>query len=351
MDLAQELKRRGYVVEFVLMRARGEFMGEAEAAFVVVDLGVHRARSVPRALIRYLRKRRPDALLVAMWPLTALAGLGAMFSGHRCRVVVAEHSNLSSQYKSWGKVHGLFMQISMAIGYRLAHARLGVSAGVVNDIARLARMKPDRFQAIHNPIPIRRAPSSIALAEAEALWRCPRGARILTVGSFKAQKNHALLLRAISLLPDAMDAQFMLLGRGEGEAALRTLAVDLGISHRVIFAGFWTDPTPFYMTADVFVLSSDYEGFGNVIVEALAVGTPVVSTNCPSGPAEILVDGKYGRLVPVRDAEALAAAIVESLAETPDRDLLKSRARDFSVEKAADRYLALLFSDQHNMAS
>ena len=125
---------------------------------------------------------------------------------------------------------------------------------------------------------------------------------------FKHQKNHALLLRAFALL-ERPDARLMLLGNGELEPDLRRLAAELGIADRVIFAGFHPDPTPFYRTADLFVLSSDYEGFGNVIVEALACGTPVVSTDCPSGPAEILADGEFGALVPVGDAQALARAI------------------------------------------
>ena len=134
----------------------------------------------------------------------------------------------------------------------------------------------------------------------------------------------------------------MLVGTGQGEAGLRAIAGDLGIAGRVIFAGFHPDPTPFYRTADLFVLSSDYEGFGNVIVEAMACGTPVVSTDCPSGPAEILEGGRHGRLVPVNDPAALAAAIQAALSEKPDRAALQRRAADFAPDIAARRYLDLL---------
>ncbi len=177
---------------------------------------------------------------------------------------------------------------------------------------------------------------------ADALWNCPPGDRILTVGSLKDQKNHSLLLRAFARTPGTR-SRLMLLGQGENEGILRAVASDLGISDRIIFAGFHRDPSPFYATADLFVLSSDYEGFGNVIVEALACGCPVVSTDCPSGPAEILENGRFGRLVPVGDAEALAVAISEALAAEHDRELLRRRAEDFSPERAADKYLALLF--------
>jgi glycosyltransferase involved in cell wall biosynthesis len=134
----------------------------------------------------------------------------------------------------------------------------------------------------------------------------------------------------------------MLVGTGQGEAGLRAIAGDLGIAGRVIFAGFHPDPTPFYWTADLFVLSSDYEGFGNVIVEALACGTPVVSTDCPSGPAEILEHGKYGSLVPVGDPDALAKAMEAALTAQCDAAILKQRASDFAPAIAAKRYLELL---------
>ena len=124
--------------------------------------------------------------------------------------------------------------------------------------------------------------------------------------------------------------------------ALRALARDLDVTDRVIFAGFQLDPTPFYETADLFVLSSNYEGFGNVIVEALSCGTPVVSTDCPSGPAEILENGRWGRLSPVGDTDALAKAMRASLEDDHDTAALKRRAADFAPEIAARKYLDLL---------
>ena len=123
---------------------------------------------------------------------------------------------------------------------------------------------------------------------------------------------------------------------------LSLMADQLGIADRVIFAGFDADPTPFYITADLFVLSSDNEGFGNVIVEALACGTPVVSTDCPSGPAEILKNGQFGTLVPVNDVSALAKAMNASLSAHHNVEALKRRAADFNPKHAAERYLEIL---------
>ena len=341
LDLAREFVRAGHEVEFVLMQARGELLSEARESFSVVDLATPRARALPLTLGRYLRHRRPDALLAAVWPLTVIAPVAARLSGFRCKVLVSEHNSLSVQYRDWGRGHRAAMHYSMAMGYRLADCRVGVSSGVVADISALSGLSRDAFDVIHNPVPPRPEPSADALQGAEGLWSGPKGTRIITVGSMKAQKNYPLLLHAFARL-DKPEARLMFVGNGAGRDAILSLAQDLRVADRVILAGFHPDPTPFYKTADLFVLSSDYEGFGNVIVEALACGIPVVSTDCPSGPSEILDSGRFGRLVPVGDAEAMAEAINAALDAPADRDALRHRAADFLPDIAARKYLDLL---------
>ena len=341
--LAHEFARAGHNVEFVLMQARGELLAEAQASFSVVDLATLRARALPLALARYLRRRRPAVLLAAMWPLTVIAPVAARLSGHHCTVVLSEHNTLSMQYRDWGRLHQGMMRASMALGYRLADRRVGVSAGVVEDIARMSGLRSSAFDMVHNPVPPRSSPASAAIKAAEALWDGPPGARIVTIGSMKAQKNHPLLLRAFARL-NQPNARLMFVGDGKGRDALLSLAHVLGIADRVILAGFHTDPTPFYLTADVFALSSDYEGFGNVIVEAMACGTPVVSTDCPSGPAEILENGRWGLLTPVGDAQALAETMNNALNTTWDAERLRKRAADFAPAVAARKYLNLFES-------
>jgi len=281
-------------------------------------------------------------LLAAMWPLTVIAPLMRL-TNYCGRIVVSEHNNLTVQYGKWGKIHRGTLRSSMAVSYRLADARVAVSSGVADDIARLSCVKRNRFNVIYNPVPPRGTPDDATLTQIEAVWNVSPGARIVTVGSLKAQKNHSLLLQSCARL-DHPKARLMILGKGSGETTLRKLAADLGIAERVIFAGFHPDPTPFYQTADLFVLSSDYEGFGNVIVEALACGTPVISTDCPSGPAEILDDGKYGRLVPPRDPDSLAEAMQKALLASHDHALLMHRAGQFAPVSAAKQYLDLLGS-------
>jgi glycosyltransferase involved in cell wall biosynthesis len=342
LDLAGEFIARGYAVDFVLLQKFGALLQLTPSKAQIHELGACRFRSVPLAFARYLRRRRPDAVIANMWPLTTTCVTGAILSRHAGRIVVVDHNPLSRQYAQRGRSTKLSMSASIGTLYRLADARIGVSSGVVDDLAAIGGISRTRFEVIYNPVPVRDAAAADALLVADAAWGAGQGARILSVGSFKAQKNQALAIRALARAPAEM-GRLLLLGDGPMRNELAALAAAEGVADRVIMPGFFADPSPFYRSADLFVLSSDYEGFGNVIVEALSFGLPVVSTDCPSGPAEILENGRYGRLVPVGDADALARAMGEALAATHDREALRRRARDFSLEAAADRYLALLF--------
>lgn len=341
LTLAREFVRAGYEVELVLRNARGELLAEAQKDFSVCDLAVSRVRYLLPKLVSYLRDYRPDVLIAVMWPLTVVAPLAQRLSGHRCKVIVSEHGILSAQYRERGAVHGLLLRLSAGLGYRLADHRVGVSAGVVADMAALSGVQRDSFDVIYNPVHSRPDPDEATLEEVDRLWAGPRGARILTVGAMKAVKNHPMLLRAFASIKRP-DARLMFVGDGGGRDSLLSLARELGLSDRVIFAGFQEDPTPFYISADLFVLSSDREGFGVVIVEAMACGTPVVCTDCPSGPREILDGGRFGRLVRVGDEESLAAGIRQSLMSPTKGEELKQRAAQFSPQYAANRYFALL---------
>lgn len=341
VELANEFARRGFSVDMVLMHVDGELLPQLDARVRVVNLRASRVRHVLFRLANYMHRERPDGLIANMWPLTFVAPVAARLSRCCCRVLVVEHNPISSQYRDRGMFHKLLMVISLAIGLRLADERAGVSSGVADDVARLGCFPRARVSTLYNPIPVPKCATETAISHANDVWACPKGRRVLAVGSLKSQKNYGLLLRAFHAMGDAT-ACLLILGKGSLEVELRTLADQLGIANRVVFAGFKPDPTAFYATADLFVLSSNYEGFGNVIVEALGQGVPVISTDCPSGPREILRDGKYGTLVPVGDVAALTGAMREAFERGCNNDSLKQRARDFSADAAAKAYLDLL---------
>ena len=337
--LACEWVRRGIGVDVVLRQAEGELLCALPSGVRIVNLEAERVRNSFRPLRRYLKDSPPHAILSAMWPLTIIAPLAARSAGFRGRVVISEHAPQSLSYPGRGAIHRMLMRSTMGVGYRLADARVGVSSGVADDMAALSGVMRSDFDVIFN---------AAATGQVEgAEYSVPpflvdrSGSIVLSVGSLKAVKRHDILIRAFAELP-RQDALLCIIGEGRERTKLESLIGSLGLQDRVLLAGHQKDPAAWYAHSDLFVLSSDHEGFGNVIVEALEHGLPVVSTNCPTGPNEILGDGKYGALVPVGDVGALAKGMEDALSRDHDHELLKRRSREFSVERAADAYLRLL---------
>jgi glycosyltransferase involved in cell wall biosynthesis len=261
-----------------------------------------------------------------------------------CRIVVSEHNQASGHVgvaNPWADRHGLPL---LRGAYLAADAIVTASIGVADRLAAHTGIPRDRITTVYNPVV---APDLLVKARGpvDHPWFAPGEPQvILGVGRLLPQKDFATLIRAFAGLRSRRPARLVILGAGlESErAALKTLATDLGIAHDVEIPGFAQNPFAYMSRAAVFVLSSRYEGLGNVLIEALACGTPVVSTDCPSGPREILEDGRFGPLVPVGDEVALARAIEEVLDDPSPPERLRARAARFSVERAADSYLELL---------
>lgn len=342
VNLANRLAQRGHAVDMVLLSATGEFLADLHTGIHVVDLKVQRMRWALPALVRYLRQARPAAVLANMWPLTVTALWARTLARVPTRVVVAEHTTWSRSELLARPTVGWQVRTSMHHFFPKADGIVAVSNGAADDLARFARLDRQSISVIYNPVVGAERPVSDEVLQPAGWWNGPHK-RVLAVGTLKAIKDYATLLDAFAVLRQQVDARLLILGEGECRAALELQMRRLGVEDCVFMPGFAKDTAPYYQRADLHVLSSTGEGFGNVIAEALAAGTPVVSTDCQSGPREILADGQFGRLVPVGDAPALATAMAESLAFKHDRAALKARALDFSIDKAVDQYEALLF--------
>lgn len=342
--LASEFSKRGYVVEFVLMKATGSLLAEVQKKYTIHDLNIERMLFLPMAIFKLIRSVKPDAILASIWPVTVMSSIGLFLSCQKCTLVLSEHNHLSTQYLNKGFLHNLMMRISMFIGYRIADSLVAVSNGVAEDLASLSFTNINKIKVINNPV---QKPQKINYAqrtEVDRLWGNPHDKRILSVGSLKIQKNHELLIKAFKNVNDIVPSKLIIAGSGNQQDLLVRLTESLNLEERVIFPGFQDNISIFYETADLFVLSSDYEGFGNVLLEALIHGLPIVSTDCKSGPAEILDNGKYGTLVPTQDLLSLSQAIISSLNKT-SHDLLslRNRAHTFLPENISSEYLKILF--------
>lgn len=222
--------------------------------------------------------------------------------------------------------------------YPSADGIVAVSAGVADDLAQIINIPRCRVSVVYNPIFSNNIPE-LSKAQVDHAW-LSRGQPpvIMAVGRFTQAKDFSNLIRAFSVLRKKTVARLIILGEGDLRESLEAVVSDLDLSNDVAFPGFVQNPYAWMSKAALFVLSSAWEGFGNVLVEAMACGTPVVSTDCPSGPAEILENGKWGDLVPVGDINALAEAMAAALdsREHPD---VAARAADFSVDQAVHGYL------------
>ena len=342
VNLANSFVLRNFAVDMVLLSATGQFLADLRPEVRVVDLQVQRVRGLLFPLVRYLHQTKPTALLACMWPLTIVALWAKFLSRVPTRMVVAEHTTWSRSQLLERNTVGWQVRTSMRHVFPQANGIVAVSRGAADDLACFANLSRNSITAIYNPVVGDQKTASL-VPLAPVGWWTGSHRRVLAVGTLSPAKDFATLLSAFAQMRQQVDARLLILGDGESRSVLEEQVKKLGIEASVFMPGFVKDPSPYYQQADLHVLSSVGEGFGNVIVEALEAGTPVVSTDCLSGPREILSDGKFGHLVPVGDAVALAVAMAESLSATHDTAALKARAQEFSIDKAVDRYEALLF--------
>ena len=337
--LMHGFRAAGHRVEFVLMQKEGDLLREVPDDVRVIDLGVCRVRQAIRSLVRYFRETPPDAAQVRMWPLTVAAIIARRLARAKTRLVVSDHAALTKHFA--GRPLTLAaLGMSVRWFYPRADARLVVANAAAEDFARISGLPRDCFEVIYNPVDPP-PPDVPAAPEIEALWGGADG-RIITVGTLKRQKNQALLIRSFARLRKRRAAKLMIVGAGPLEEGLKRLAASLDVADHVIFAGFVAQPWGHYLSADLFVLSSDYEGYPNVLVEAMRCGLAVVSTDCESGPREILDGGRFGRLVPVGDEAALAEAMAAELDAPHSADRVRARAEALSGTVTIQRYLDLL---------
>jgi glycosyltransferase involved in cell wall biosynthesis len=226
--------------------------------------------------------------------------------------------------------------------YGWADAVVAVSQGIADDLVEHTALVVDRVVTVTNPT-WSPAIAAAAAAPLEHPWLAPgEPPLLLAAGRLSPAKDFATLVRAFARVRRLRQAHLVILGEGGRRSRIEALCRELGVGDSVVLPGFVDNPFAWMSRAALFVLSSAWEGSPGVLVEAMACGCPVVSTDCPSGPAEILANGRYGRLVPVGDDEALAGAIVEALDAPADADALRARAREFDARRAVDRYLEVL---------
>ncbi len=355
IHIAEGFADSGWHVDLVVAQAIGAYASQLPASINLVNLAARSPLLLNKtlALAKYLRSYQPAVLLTTLDIMNATAWAQSL-SGVSTHLVMIVQTHLSQQFRDRHSplVQRLRWQMVRQF-YPLADRIVAVSQGVADDITAMAGIPSEQIRVIYNPVVrpdlVERASEPVEhpwftdsqkSADGSAEDSIPT---LLGVGRLVKQKDFATLVRAFSIVHRQRPCRLAILGEAdEREAeikpALDQLVSDLGLEEAVAFLGFVENPYKYMVRAQVFVLSSIYEGFGNVVAEALAVGTSVVSTDCESGPAEILNHGQFGRLAPVGDAAAIASAILETLDQPLPPEMLKARSQDFTIEASLSQY-------------
>ncbi len=340
VNLAHGIIDRGIPVDLVVAAAQGELLSQMPPGVRLVDLGAGRVIKSVGPLTGYLRRVKPRVLVSSMGHANLVALWAGKLAGHATPVVVTVHNTMSRSTPQQGRLGGWLWPHLLRTFYPWASSVVAVSRGAADDLARTAGLPRDAVRVIYNPVI---TPGMLATARQapDHPWFAPGQPPVIVgVGRLTPQKDFATLLRAFAAVRRNRPARLLILGEGEERGRLEGLASELGVSADVTLPGFRDNAVAYLAGAAVFVLSSAWEGLPTVLIEALAAGARVVATDCPSGPREILQDGRLGALVPVGDAAALATAILAAL-DRPPYALPSDALTPFTRDAAVDHYLQL----------
>ncbi len=343
INLIEEFLKEGVEVDIFLMKDGGEYSDQVPDEvniFCVEGSWIKRVSG----FLKYLRAQRPDISMSARQRQDVINILCCLLTFGKVKPVVSVHTNLTAEMEFKGRGTNNMVDKIAARLYRFVDTFIAVSAGVADDFSKRTGVPRNKIEVIYNPV-FKPYVDDGTISMKFTEFKARHSKYIIGVGRMSPQKDFETLIRAYARLPESVKHGLVIAGDGPLRPQLQKLIEELGLRDKVLLLGFVDNPLYYLKNADLFVLSSKWEGFGNVIVEALGVGTPVVSTNCLSGPAEILEDGKYGKLVEVGNVEQLSDAITLSLSEKPQPDRLIAKAADFDVKTIADKYLKLLLAN------
>lgn len=341
---ASGLARRGYPVTVLSLIPGTAFDSELDPAITRVTLGSGRLAFAIPAIANYLRNHRPVTLFMTE-PASNLVGvLAAGLARVGTRVVIREGlfpsvAKIESPHRSTRLAYRLAPWI-----YRHADGIIAIATDLAEDLAKTAHISRERITTIAvNPVVTRQLLESAAQVPTHP-WLTDGGSPvILGVGRFSRQKDYVTLIKAFGIVRTTRPCRLLLIGDGEERAMLEAAALATGHMEDIAMPGFMAEPFAAMKNCAVFVLSSRYEGLPNVLIEAVACGAPIISTDCPSGPTDVLEGGRWGKLVPVGNEIAMAQAIFNVLDNPPDRAKLAERGLDFTVDRSIDCYLPVLF--------
>jgi glycosyltransferase involved in cell wall biosynthesis len=342
LNLMNALVDEGVQVDLLLNHTRIPELANVRDEINVVALGETDGFMRIPALVSYLRKNQPTVLLANREPAVRTATVALRYSGASTRIAIRVGMAISVALRRRHLFKRWLRQSAIMYCYRRADSIIANSHGVAEDIAAITGIAMEEIHVINNPT-VSANIFDQAKEETGHPWLTHGNPPVIMgVGRLARQKNFSTLMRAFAKVRAQRECRLIILGEGKERAALTALGSNLGIQDDIDMPGFVPNPFAYMSRATLFVLSSAWEGCPNVLIQALALGLPVVATDCRSGPREILANGRYGPLVPVGDVDRLAREMLCTLNHPLDKAFLESAADRFRIRDNARAYLAAM---------
>jgi glycosyltransferase involved in cell wall biosynthesis len=342
LNLACGIAERGYAVDLVLAQRKGPYLKDVPKSVRLIDLKTCGTYASLPKLIPYLNNVKPEVMISALCRANIVALWARRLARVSTRIVLSERNTLScwaKKSRAWNQ--RLTLQFAMRF-YHWADAITAVSKGVADDLSQMTKVCREHIKVIYNPVVTPEMQRKMQ-APLDHPWFQPgEPPVVLAVGSLTEQKDFRTVIQAFAKVQKTHSVRLLIFGEGRQRPELEKLVAELGIGQDVSLPGRVENPYPFMVRAALFVLCSRWEGLPGVLIEALFCGTPLVATDCPSGPREILADGKYGHLVPVGDVAALTRAIEAALGGKPPPPPHKSWL-PYELKHVVSQYIPILF--------
>ena len=346
VNLSKGLSSQGYQVEVVTQSTEGPFVADLPDQVSVYSISyphlpILGSLTSALPLYTYFKSEKPDNFISVMNHANIPSMIAKILSGVDTNMILTEHNNpklLLSDKNPYQRKDRIVYKLAKHL-YPRADVVVGVSEGVTDALRNIVP-SATTTTTIYNPVVSEDITTRSENKPSHRFF--DTDVPVILGAKPEAQKNIPMLIKSFSRLIERVDANLVVVGTGEQTELVQQQAEELGISSSVDVCGFVPDIYPYLGSADIFASTSDWEGLPTIHIEALACGTPVVSTDCPSGPREILRDGEYGTLVPTGDVEKFSQALEETLQSPPNEMKLLERADDFSISKSAKQYESLL---------
>lgn len=331
LNTIRHIDRSRFEPALALLRNKGDYLEMLPPDVSVYDLKTARSRYAILPIARVIRRNRPDVVVSAAAYINATIYMATKISGHDLHLVMWSHTFES---KNMRQASPLIRLLSRWF-YAKAEIVIALTGEISKDLQENFNLPSNKIRVIPNPIDLKGVQSQ-SKESVEDPWFQEEVRRdfplIIAVGSLVRAKGFPCLLHAFAKVRESLKVRLVILGRGKELQELKALSEDLNIAQEIAFLGFESNPYKYMAKADLFVLSSLWEGFPSVLLEAMACGIPIVSTACSSGPDEILTPGVNGLLVSPADCEALAEAISKVIRDEQMRQRFSAAAQEKVVE-------------------